>query len=159
MSLVCRSVVYAVVVGLVLVVACRIAAGPLLFGRLGDFAGLMAREQEKHEQLERIRSGWLYRLDKKIQALEGLLDGRLTLSQTIAVYRQVEADTPELSAVSTEEETARVIIEWVDVGREDDPRTVKALPRLRAEFEALFGHPYGPPVSAGPRVASSLQIV
>jgi hypothetical protein len=142
MSLLWRSVAYALVVGLVLVVACRIAAGPLLFGPFTEFAGLLARAQEKQEQLERIRSGWIHRFDKKVQALEGLLDGRLTLSQTIEAHRQVEADTPELSPVSSEEKTAQAIIEWVGALQEDDPRTVEALPRLRAEFEALFGHPY-----------------
>ena len=97
------------VVGLVLVVACRIAAGPLLFGPLSDFAGFVAHEEERSDQLERRRVGLIRRLDEKMKAMQGLLNGRLTLCQTIAAYREVEANTPELSPVSSEEETARAI--------------------------------------------------
>ena len=115
LSLLLRSVAYAIVAGLGLASACW-ASGEWAFGNFTNTTN-MARERTRSASLDDRLSALRQRRERKAQAVEGLLAGWLTFDEATNEFRQalpspdMFSDTPTTSYTASYETPSPVSVE------------------------------------------------
>jgi hypothetical protein len=126
--------------GVALVWACLAATREETFDWIADLGDVMLSGQTSAAQTDGEASALRQRREQKEQAVQGCLSGRLTFGETARKFREAELATQLPWDDGGREAAAQAVLSWVAARQADDPRAVKALPRLRAEFEARFDH-------------------
>jgi hypothetical protein len=107
------------------------------------FVGQRQRGEELADQEVRLHS----RLRGKERVARDLAQGRLTLTQAAARFRELSAGTPEVQDAidrvfrsgSEGEKLCRYVILWTERALEESPETARATgERLRAELDELL---------------------
>jgi hypothetical protein len=74
--------------------AARLADLDRQWGKLAELPGFFYHEQQRKEQLGRLQEALHHRAARKDEILHDLLDGRMTLAEAAARFRQAEIDYP-----------------------------------------------------------------
>jgi hypothetical protein len=113
---------------------------------LPEYAHQVHDAERQSRELEAKTARMLSRLDRKVQALHDLLDGRCTLLQTVRAFQQIDQElgfrdpgrnVPEYQC-TTDECYARAVLGWADAELQHRPRGEQTLPRLKADLENLI---------------------
>jgi hypothetical protein len=114
------------------------ALAPLCFESdysLVGIAGLLYREAERGESLNRRDEAVCRCLDAKAQITAEVLAGRLTLLEAADAFHQWDVQTKGVGQAWDEEAVCRNVIAWVKRARYPDPRHQAAVVRrLEAEL-------------------------
>jgi hypothetical protein len=121
--------------------------GPEL-GKLPGVVQGVQRERQRGHRLDEKMTVAMSVIQGKQEALAGLLEGRLTLLQTAARFRDLDARQPEFALEqlrlvqpgdTDDERYCWSVIDWVRFALHDEPSRAETLcEQLEAELEALL---------------------
>jgi hypothetical protein len=125
--------------GFLVVVACWLSTGRCLIGGMAELGDYLARAQEQGARLDCQVSDIQSRLARRIQVVEELIEGRLTFSEAVEEFLQLEVEASVPPRHRSEEAAAGMLMDYIEAALEDDPQAANALGVFRAEFRSRYG--------------------